>query len=183
MPRDLVKLIEDLRIEQMGCAGMIPGLQRSIDAAQAEMARLRARMQRAQGELQAAQAELENGVRPGPGKPPKILLPAIDGTVTARAARKRPDNSYWDNMTPEQRSVEMKRRMAVSAGKIAGKTTVKMAAKLHPRDPRHPEHEKWRAMMSEAQRKRWAGVSKKAKHTHFSAVSNAKSKPNGAATL
>jgi len=44
MPRDLVKLIEDLRIEQMGCAGMIPGLQRSIDAAQAEMARLRARM-------------------------------------------------------------------------------------------------------------------------------------------
>ena len=181
MPRDLVKLIEDLRIEQMGCAGMIPGLQRSIDAAQAEMARLRARMQRAQGELQAAQAELENGVRP---RAPKALPPAINGTGTGRAARKSIGvSNYWASMSKEERSAEMKRRLAVSAGKIAGKTTVKMAAKLHPRDPRHPEHEKWRALMSEAQRKRWAGVSKKAKHAHFSAVSNAKSKPNGAATL
>ena len=99
MPRDLVKLIEDLRIEQMGCAGMIPGLQRSIDAAQAEMARLRARMQRAQGELQAAQAELENGVRPGPGRPPKALLPVV-ALETGAVRKKRAAHSYWANLTP-----------------------------------------------------------------------------------
>lgn len=42
---------------------------------------------------------------------------------------------------------------------VAGITTRGTPAKLHPRDPRHPEHEAWAEMMSKAQKKRWNNLS------------------------
>ena len=61
----------------------------------------------------------------------------------------RASAGYWAKMTPEQRSAEIKRRRANITH-----------AKLHPRDPRHPEHEAWVEKMREVNRKRWASMSK-----------------------
>lgn len=105
---DLRNAMDNLRIEQMGCAGMIPGLQRAIDLVQAEIDRLRLRLEAAQQALAAGgQLALAPARR---GRPAKAL-------ATAREAVNRAAGSSWANLSPAERSVEMKRRMAVAREK------------------------------------------------------------------
>ena len=58
--------------------------------------------------------------------------------------------SYWEKLTPDERSAEMMRRRAVAEKK--------KSAKLHPRDKSHPDHAKWVAKMKKVQRKFWKGL-------------------------
>lgn len=72
----------------------------------------------------------------------------------SRAAR-----SSWADMTPEQRSVEMKRRQAVARGEAPSMRADGLTKpKLHPRDPRSPEHGKWLETMRRTQKKRWKNM-------------------------
>jgi hypothetical protein len=54
--------------------------------------------------------------------------------------------AYWAKMTPEERSVEMLRRLAMRGNK------------LHPRDKRSPKHAAWVKTMSDAQKKRYENM-------------------------
>jgi hypothetical protein len=60
----------------------------------------------------------------------------------------------WAGMTPEERSAEMRKRIAV---RLRNK---KKAEKLHPRDKAHPDHAKWIAKMRRAQKTRFARMTK-----------------------
>jgi hypothetical protein len=71
------------------------------------------------------------------------------------AVRVKVAKGAWAGMTAEERSAEMKRRFAVRAAK--------KAAKLHPRDPRHPGHDAWRETMRAAQKKRWNSMTQSQK--------------------
>lgn len=111
---DLRNAMDNLRIEQMGCAGMIPGLQRTIDLAQAEIDRLRLRLEAAQQALDrmaGGQLAIPPGRR---GRPPK---PRAALAVADPASRSVAAGSSWANLSPAERSMEMKRRMAVAREK------------------------------------------------------------------
>jgi hypothetical protein len=62
--------------------------------------------------------------------------------------RRKVMNHYWASMTAEQRSAEMRRRHAVG----------RKRKHLHPRDPKHPEHEAWKAKMKEASHRSWGNL-------------------------
>jgi cell division septum initiation protein DivIVA len=61
-------------------------------------------------------------------------------------ARSKESGGYWSNMTAEQRSAEMMRRMK------------KRSKKLHPRDSKHPDHEKWKLDISKRRKAAWAAL-------------------------
>jgi hypothetical protein len=76
--------------------------------------------------------------------------PALD--LTAIEALPNPHDGrigYWAKMTPEERSHEMHRRMQVRRGK------------LHPRDPRSPQHKSWVETMRKVQKGVWENLSVK----------------------
>jgi hypothetical protein len=56
--------------------------------------------------------------------------------------KKRKGSNGW-SANPEERKADMQRRMA------------KRKPATHPRDKRHPQHDKWRETMRKAQLKRW----------------------------
>ena len=68
----------------------------------------------------------------------------------------------WSGMTAEERSVEMKRRQAVTEAKRAAKRgeTVKVEG-MHPRDPNHPGHNQWIERLRASQKRAWASRGKK----------------------
>lgn len=76
--------------------------------------------------------------------------------ATRRGRPLKPGSRSWGNLTAEERSAEMKRRMAVAQAK-RGKT-IKIPG-LHPRDPKHPGHDAWIEKMKAAQRKAWDSMS------------------------
>jgi hypothetical protein len=130
------------RYAHMGMAAYIPGMQRMIELMQHQLDELR-------HELQLAQ----------------------DGDGSGRKALKSPRKSAgakwgWEGMSAEERSREMKRRMAVAKRKKQGK--------LHPRDKDHPDHEKWGANRSEARKKIWAGKTKAEKEQWKEAMKKGK---------
>lgn len=94
--------------------------------------------------------------------------------VKEASPRKR--NSGWP-ASEEGRRIEIQRRQAVAAAKKAGKPS-----KLHPRDPRHPEHEAWVAKMGAVQRKRWASFTPAERKAQLRKMSKAGKASHAAAT-
>lgn len=83
---------------------------------------------------------------------------------------------YWANLTPEQRTAEMKRRKEVAEQNAA--------AKLHPRDPRHPGHAKWKTNIGDATRNAWSKLSAKEKKARIQKALDGRSpRANGAPTV
>jgi len=54
----------------------------------------------------------------------------------------------WAKLSAEERSAEMKRRLALGR---ANRPT-------HPRDPRHPGHDAWIAKLRKSQKKAWSNL-------------------------
>jgi hypothetical protein len=115
----------DLQLMQMGRATVIPGFQKAIDVLE----------RRHTPSAAAAVAELR---RLEPAKP----------TVERRS---KGSKSYWAKMTPEERTIEMRRRRGVA--------DAKKVAKLHPSNKNHPDHDKWRKKLGDTRRKEWAALS------------------------
>jgi hypothetical protein len=164
---------DEQRYAIMGIAAVIPGFQRAIDLLTGQLDRMRAQL----GALQSGTAEPASKFKRS--RPKKQ---AKDATEVQRRA-----SAYWAEMSPEERSAEMQRRLVVRKKKrkmspegreairnaqkkrwaaTKKKPTVKMALKqeqldkLHPRDARSPRHATWLKTMRNAQLKRWAGMSK-----------------------
>jgi hypothetical protein len=85
-------------------------------------------------------------------------IPAVDPkAIEAAKPSKKNVKLYWDRMTPEERSAEMKRRVS-RRGQRKGLTHSE-ALKLHPRDKRSPRHGDWVEMMRNVQKQRFANMS------------------------
>lgn len=78
------------------------------------------------------------------GRPPEGLLAAVNGA---------PVRSGWDNMTPEERSAEMKRRQAVTKAK-AQVDARKKGARIRWERATPGEREKWLKGMQAGMRKK-----------------------------
>ena len=84
---------------------------------------------------------------------------------------KRKPGGYWDNMTAEQRSAEMTRRVNLRQPTV----------KLHPRDVNHPGHDAWVQKMRDVSRLKWAKMSKAERKRRQDAMkAGHKQKVNGA---
>lgn len=89
-----------------------------------------------------------------------------------RGRRRKAAAGYWARLTPEQRSIEMRRRRAVSKAKHPKAS--------HPRYPGHPGHEEWLNNMRKATRKAWNNLTpaeREARLKKAQAGRYAKSKP------
>lgn len=79
----------------------------------------------------------------------------------------------WASMTPEERSAEMKRRRAVAEqNKQLGPMV------NHPRDPRHPNHDRWIANLRKSQKKYWNNMTPAQKKAKIAALAVNRSKPS-----
>ena len=76
--------------------------------------------------------------------------------------KERKPNTYWQSMTPEERSAEISRRHKVTL------------AKSHPRNPDHPDHEKWLEKMRKGGKARWAKMTPTQKKSHLKAMNDGK---------
>jgi hypothetical protein len=123
---------------QFGILSLIPGMQYMIERMQRELDELRKVITNAQGHEYARGIGLAGVPREG----------GFDLEPIKRKYVKKSDGrgSGWP-ADPEARKVEMKRRMLVHAEKNKGAN--------HPRDPRHPGHDKWIANLRKAQKKAW----------------------------
>lgn len=157
------------RYRAFGIAATLPGLQYAAEVIQGALDELRAQL-----------AAMQNGDAP---KKQRRISP--DGIAAIQAAQKRRwakasgddkrkggagVKAFWANMTPEQRSAEMRRRM--------GKREV-TEVKLHPRDAAHPDHDDWLAKTKKAARKRWANMTPKQQKARLAKM--AAGRVNGAA--
>jgi hypothetical protein len=114
-----------------GMHAIVPGLQIAVDTLQDLLTQISTQLDGLQAEASPITVREAKRI----GRPPK-----------KKGATGR---SGWPD-DPEERKAEMARRMAKRA---------KPPGKLHPRDPRHPEHEKWKAKLRRAQLKKWNSLS------------------------
>jgi hypothetical protein len=134
-----------------GKAAAIPGFQLAIEHLQAVLDGLRADL-----------ADAQNGSAPRKrGRP--------------EGSKAGPQAGYWAALSAEERSAEMKRRMAVAKANGGGRWPAGRA-KLHPRDPRSPKHAQWLKKMAKANRDHWAGLSPKARKQRVDAMKRARTK-------
>ncbi len=163
------------RFTAMGIAAMLPGMQYAIE-----------RMQKTLDETREMLVALQQGRNGGlvieasprppwaprrgrpPGsqnkaQPPVALLAGADentpksnryAAVAKRSGLGR--GSYWRTLTPEERSKEMKRRMAVAEARKAGITLNKHGRRLRTQDPGHPGHEAWIEKLRKASKNAYA---------------------------
>lgn len=89
------------RFARMGMAAMMPGMVYMIELMQEQLDQLRAMIGMVQPEPQAP-IRVTN----------KLLERHDDGTLTYKKRRAKGAGSYWDKLSPEERSAEMQRRMA-----------------------------------------------------------------------
>lgn len=101
--------------------------------------------------LQQLRADL---VASGGGGPVAVEAKAV--VRRGRPPGKKAARSAWTGMSAEERSIEMKRRMAVSQAKRGVKVKI---PGLHPRDPKHPGHDAWVEKMRASQKRQWAAIS------------------------
>jgi hypothetical protein len=135
-------------LSQMGAAALLPGLQHALDMLNTLVAEYRGFL----AQHQMSESLLTGVKRRGrpPGRPNKVA------TITDLTKAGKPlKGSYWANLTPAQRSAEMKRRMRVTAGleeKRPRKASrkAKTSTSNHPRNPDHPEHAAWAAKLKAA---------------------------------
>jgi hypothetical protein len=147
-PLDYSQLTKrDLQILQMGRAGMLPGIQIAIDLLQEHLDTMKA-------ELYQLQAVLANGhAAETVAQSRRLAAPRKKGWPADAA------QGYWGKMTPEERSVEMQRRMALR--------TAKKAKANHPRNEGHPGHAAWLAKLRKVQQERWNSLSPAAQKRHI----------------
>ena len=144
--------ISDMDAEclRLGRGVLLTGLRHAVKILQAQIAQVEAGMyvpppqigNGTRGIRPAMQRTLESAGIVAPGLP-----------APGRKKRGKPHGGikgYWAKMTPAERSVEMKRRLAKSSH----------AAKQpnHPRNANHPKHKQWLAKMKKAMRKSWDGL-------------------------
>lgn len=124
---------------QMGMAALLPGMQYALD-----------QMQKIVDDFREQLATLQNG----------------GGKKTIRIKDEK-KSAYWANMTAEERSQEVKRRMT-------------MRTKLHPRDPAHPNHQAWLTRVTRANRKRWNSMTPEQRQAQMSAAGRGRERAKGA---
>lgn len=90
----------ELSLEQFGIASLIPGFQRALDLLQAELNSLRAKLSLPEQKRSSTKFQIAMQKR---SKNEKWRSKAVTS-----------QKSYWAKMTKEERSAEMKRRMALS---------------------------------------------------------------------
>ena len=118
---------EETTFAQLGMAALLPGMQHMLTLMQEELDRMRVYL--------AAGARIEAA--------PGLAITEITG---------RPALTYWTrSLEPPQPAVP-KRRGRLPAQRIEAEAP---PVKLHPRDPRHPEHEAWLQTMKTSQQKVW----------------------------
>jgi hypothetical protein len=91
------------QMQAMGIAAMIPGFQMAIDTLQSAIDEMRRQL-----------SNLQNPPAAAPRKQGRT--PLTDEERKARIMKRRVSKAargYWAKMTPEERSVEMKRRLAL----------------------------------------------------------------------
>ena len=133
---------------QMGIAALLPGMQFMVE-----------QMQRILEDQRLLLSSLQNGQPKRRGRTPQdqatdqvmsIRPYPPEAVVHVKSPRRSAAGKHgWAGMTAEERSAEMKRRVAARH------------ANLHPRDARHPEHDQWIATMKRVQKKRWAAMTLK----------------------
>jgi hypothetical protein len=121
---------------QMGMAALLPGMQYALE-----------QMHKLVEDFREQLAGLQNG----------------SGKTTTNKVGKKIATGYWDKMTPEQRSAEMKRRMASRSG-------------LHPRDSKHPKHNEWLRKVRLANRRRWESMTPQQQREQMSAAGAGRTK-------
>jgi hypothetical protein len=134
-------MTKDERIYMMGLSSSIHSLEDTIAVMQAELDDRRNR-------LATLQLRDEPELLEQRGAPPRITLEAIEPARPASKRKGFAQNNYWDAMSPEERSIEIKRRKALSASKTRKK-------------PHHQVTAAGRAAISAAQKKRWAATKRK----------------------
>jgi hypothetical protein len=149
MKKETVSNSEIHRFAHMGMAAYLPGMQYMIELMQRELDGLRAQV----ALFQAAEA---GGI----------------SRNSRRKSGKGQRSGPWANMTAEERSAEMKRRMAVRDKNKAA------AAGLNPRDKDHPDHAKWAARMAKIRKAAWNKKTKAEKEAWKTAMAAAKAKRN-----
>lgn len=141
--------------EEAGLASALIGLQRAYDMIGREIENVKERLAQARNGGNAREF-VEERKRPV-GRPAKNAERAADLERFARKSKSV--KGYWANMSAEERSAEMARRIAVHQAKIAAKAVGDIGVdvnKLHPRDPRSPRHEAWRKKMRKVNKAMWA---------------------------
>jgi hypothetical protein len=128
-------MTKDERIYMMGLTSSIHSLEDTIAVMQIELDDRRSR-------LVTIQLRNQPEILEQRGAPPRIALAAIEPVKRGRPRKGFAQNNYWDNMSPEERSAEIKRRRAVHAGNTR-------------KQPREMSRE-GRQAISEAQKARWA---------------------------
>lgn len=134
--------------QAIGLLAMRPGLVLAIEQLQGELKDLDERIAR----VNSRHARVAGAEEEPEGYTGKEAVAYWDEELKKAGKKKSsPQAGYWAQMTPGERSKEMKRRMA--------KGRRKKGAKLHPRDPNHPGHEEWLKKMSKASKAAWAKLS------------------------
>jgi hypothetical protein len=110
---------------QMGLAALLPGMKYMLEL-----------MQKAFDEKRDLLTALQEGI--------EAVTPKRIGRPPGAKNRIQ---SGWPT-DPEERRIEMKRRIAMRGKK----------PKLHPRDPKHPGHDEWMAKMKSVQKKTWKNM-------------------------
>jgi hypothetical protein len=142
----------------MGLAALIPGMQHMLVLMQAQLDGMRVQL----AALQGGERIPSSNYFKAPGK---------IGRPPGAKNKPKADNSYWDSMTPEERSAEITRRMMVRRGEVqptahTAQVRARKAAaaevdldKLHPRDKRSPRHAAWLKKIQKVQKNAWAKLS------------------------
>lgn len=86
------------------------------------------------------------------------LLAALQDGGRELSVKAERQASGWP-ADPEARKLEMARRQKVAAKK--------RGSHLHPRDPRHPEHEEWLKKMRRGKKRQWASLTAAEKKTRL----------------
>ena len=152
---------------QFGITAILPGLVRAVELLQSEIDQMRVMLANAQ----AGQPIVKRRGRPPGGSKKHAtngsvpletrairVVKATPPPPTKRATRST-SATYWDNLTPAERSAEMKRRQAVSAGRAKSKS------KRAPKD---------NSNAVKAARTGWAKLSKKEKAARIAAMNAAR---------
>jgi len=130
---------------QMGVAALIPGMQRMIELMQHELDMMRARLTG----MQEPRKKM--------GRPRKVVTAVVTG-------EKLP--SGWP-ADPEERKLEMARRMAARGTKRKKRTKAVVQSMVN-KD--HPDHEKFRKKMKRIAKRRWANMTPRERKVKLAAM-------------
>lgn len=170
--------------EQAGLATKLVGLVHAKELIEREIETVRAELDRAHnggnGRVFVEGRALDIGKKHGASGPWAAMTPEERSVEMKQRMAKR-KKSYWARMTAEERAAEMQRRILVHQGKAPSLKATDGVEKLHPRDPRSPKHAAWIKKMRKASKASWEKLTAAERQARIDRTLAAKAAANGAA--